>query len=104
MPHFARKLRKVPPLRVAEFLDFVRAQPCIICGVGPSEPHHFGPRGMGQKTDDLRAVPLCTSCHRAWHDRGEICPYTPTETRFLFLSGQVDLLVEWYRRQDEEVF
>ena len=56
------------PARAPHYLVFVRQLPCVSCGLQPSEAHHFGPRGMGQKTDDYRAVPLCRTCHQKFHD------------------------------------
>lgn len=56
------------PARAPHYLAFVRQLTCIYCGNNPCEPHHTGPRGMGQKTDDYRTVPLCTEHHRMFHD------------------------------------
>ena len=52
---------------------------------------------MSQKTDDQRVVPLCTWCHRRFHDRGALPGMTRGATEHLFLRVQVDLLVEWLR-------
>jgi len=63
-PMRSRPLGKKPPkpVRYEVFKAFVRAKPCRLCGLeGPSDPHHFGPRGVSQKTSDLRLVPLCDS-------------------------------------------
>lgn len=61
------ELRK--SLRSEAYLDFIRHKPCILCGSPPkSDPHHQGYRGLGQKTDDTRTVPLCRKCHREFHD------------------------------------
>lgn len=46
----------------------VRRNPCAACGTPHSiEAHHEGPRGLGQKTSDWLAVPLCTRCHATRH-------------------------------------
>jgi hypothetical protein len=50
--------------------DFVRAQPCLICGRQPSDAHHirFGqPRALGRKVSDEFTVPLCRVHHRDLH-------------------------------------
>jgi hypothetical protein len=50
--------------------DFVRAQPCLICGRRPSDAHHiqFGqPRALGRKVSDEFTVPLCRVHHRDLH-------------------------------------
>jgi hypothetical protein len=33
--------------------------------------HHIG-AGMGLKSHDARAIPLCTQCHRDYHDHNGI--------------------------------
>lgn len=55
------------PARAPHYLEFVRGRACALCGRMPAVPHHSGPRGMGQKTDDYRTVPLCNSCHESVH-------------------------------------
>jgi len=50
----------------------VRELPCTSCLASPpSEAHHFmrGGGGMGRKPNDCFTVPLCSRCHRFWHDR-----------------------------------
>ena len=63
------------------YLDFIRALPCVICGENTTvEAAHirFGdrraakrPTGMGEKSDDRWALPLCGAHHRHQHTRGE---------------------------------
>jgi hypothetical protein len=86
------------PVRSDRYLDFVRAKPCCSCHApAPSDPHHFGGRGMGQKTDDFRTVPLCRFCHTEWHTRG-VLPKMDSKTSRAYMHGkQVDLLVEFLR-------
>jgi len=55
-------------------LMFVAAQPCIICGRKPTDPHHLRfaqARALGRKVSDEFAVPLCRSHHRALHRSGD---------------------------------
>lgn len=86
------------PSRSAAYLAAVRLKPCAVCQApGPSDPHHWGPRGMGQKTDDFRTVPLCRKHHDEFHSRGMIGG-SKAETVELFLRAQVDGLVEWLNR------
>jgi hypothetical protein len=79
----APALRPVPkppkPLRDAVYLAFVRKHECCVSRDGASGPcygsviaHHHGPRGMGEKADDYRTVPLCDGHHREFHDTGTI--------------------------------
>lgn len=85
------------PVRHERYLAFVRSKPCCFCfAPAPSDPHHFGPRGMGTKTDDLRVVPLCRRCHDQWHSLAQVLPKSHAETVERFYSKQVDLLVEFF--------
>lgn len=91
-------LAKERALRCDLYLAHVRKYPCAVCArTGPSDPHHFGPRGMGQKTDDFRVVPLCRSCHDDFHQRGTVSSLSRVETEHLFYRAQIDALVEWLR-------
>jgi hypothetical protein len=54
-------------------LQVVAAQPCLVCGRSPSDPHHLRfmqPRALGRRVSDEFAVPLCRTHHRALHRRG----------------------------------
>ncbi len=101
---------KSPATRSPAFLAFVRSRPCMAPGCAskaPSEAHHWAPRGRGNggrgvKVDDLRTVPLCTACHRAFHDTGALPGTSPAMTKFLFLDAQVGLLVAWHLERLEE--
>jgi hypothetical protein len=121
----ALALRAVPkppkPMRDAAYLAWVRREMCCACNAsGPNEAHHFGPRGMSQKADDYHAVPLCTRCHRMFHDTGRVPgrDRAATEEQFAFVKRQqlltwlygmtndygsaVDALIEAIRREKEE--
>jgi hypothetical protein len=55
-------------------LQFVSAQPCLICGRRPSDAHHLRfaqRRALGRRVSDEYAVPLCRSHHRALHRCGD---------------------------------
>jgi len=54
-------------------LRLVAAQPCLVCGRRPADPHHVRfaqRRALGRKVSDEYAVPLCRSHHRALHRSG----------------------------------
>jgi hypothetical protein len=96
----AKRPPKFGPIRSENYLAFVRVRPCCVCGApGPSEPHHFGRRGMGQKTDDLRTVPLCVAlngCHDVFHNNGHFARVgldSSESARLHMLETQVSLLV-----------
>jgi hypothetical protein len=59
--------------RDRDHLRFVAAQPCLICGRTPSDPHHIQfaeQRAMGRKVSDRFSVPICRLHHRELHRRG----------------------------------
>ena len=79
-----RRRDRTPPIRKTvrhrnkEHLNFVRAQPCLICAKQPSDPHHLPfaqPRALGRKVSDEYAVPLCRAHHRELHRAGKEIPW-----------------------------
>lgn len=64
-------------IRCERHLQFVRGMRCMICRApGPSESHHLlrvpdEPHGMGIRTGDDWAVPLCSKHHRILHQSGD---------------------------------
>jgi hypothetical protein len=99
---------KVPPDRVDKYLEFVRTKACCICSYPPkSAPHHWSPKafvgGMGSKTSDYRTVPLCQRCHDTFHSTGTVPGMDRDETRMLFALEQVDLLIQWNRKREDEI-
>ncbi len=64
---------KPVPERDRDHLRFVAAQPCLICGRTPSDPHHIKfaeQRAMGRKVSDRFSVPICRLHHRELHRKG----------------------------------
>jgi hypothetical protein len=59
--------------RDRDHLRFVAAQPCLVCGRTPSDPHHIKfaeHRAMGRRVSDRFTVPMCRLHHRELHRRG----------------------------------
>jgi hypothetical protein len=59
--------------RDREHLKFVAAQPCLVCGRTPSDPHHIKfaeQQAMGRRVSDRFTVPICRLHHRELHRRG----------------------------------
>jgi hypothetical protein len=57
------------PTRNARYLAWIRTLPCVVCGVIRGiEASHTGPHGLGQKSPDSSAVPLCSLHHRTGKD------------------------------------
>jgi hypothetical protein len=71
------------PDRSPDYLAWIRMLPCAVCskvsgGATMIEAAHtnvLGPRGLGQKTTDFSAIPLCSGHHRenpdSYHRLGE---------------------------------
>ena len=66
-------LYKCAPERCPLYLAWIRTLPCAICLrlrssyllIEAAHTKALGPRGLGQKTSDFSAIPLCF-----WHHRG----------------------------------
>jgi hypothetical protein len=57
------------PTRDSRYLAWIRTLPCLVCGATRGiEASHTGPRGLGQKSADTSAVPLCSRHHRTGKD------------------------------------
>ena len=64
---------KPVPERDRNHLRFVAAQPCLVCGRTPSDPHHIKfaeQQAMGRKVSDRFTVPICRLHHRELHRKG----------------------------------
>jgi hypothetical protein len=60
--------------RNRDHVGFVAAQPCLVCGRQPSDPHHIRfaqKRALGRKVSDEFTVPLCRIHHRELHRKGD---------------------------------
>jgi hypothetical protein len=57
------------PPRNREYLAWIRTLPCVVCGSERGiEASHTGPHGLGQKSSDYSAIPLCIKHHRTGSD------------------------------------
>ena len=57
------------PIRNPRYLRWIRTLPCSVCRTTRRvEAAHTGPHGLGQKSSDLSAIPLCFKHHRAGND------------------------------------
>ena len=57
------------PQRNPRYLAWIRSQPCCVCGITRTiEAAHTGPHGLGQKSPDSSAIPLCRNHHRTGTD------------------------------------
>lgn len=87
-------------IRDAGYMAWIRSHLCVSCGAEDGiEAHHWGPRGVGQKCDDLLCVALCHGCHSTFHARNALPGQTKAETEVTLLRAQVRHLVEWIAEQ-----
>jgi hypothetical protein len=57
------------PVRNPKYLAWIRTHSCVVCGASRGiEASHAGPHGLGQKSPDLSAIPLCARHHRTGND------------------------------------
>jgi len=57
------------PQRNSQYLAWIRTLPCVVCGTDRGiEASHTGPHGLGQKSSDYSAIPLCIKHHRTGRD------------------------------------
>lgn len=57
------------PARNPQYLAWIRKQACVVCGSRRGiEAAHTGPHGLGQKSSDFSAIPLCRRHHRSGND------------------------------------
>jgi hypothetical protein len=55
----------VKPVRNPRYLQWIRTLPCSVCRTTRAvEAAHTGPHGLGQKSSDWSAIPLCEKHHR----------------------------------------
>jgi hypothetical protein len=52
------------PDRDKKYLAWLHTLPCAVCGTWRVEAAHTGPHGLGQKSSDYTAIPLCPEHHR----------------------------------------
>lgn len=65
-------------IRNRRYLDWLKTQPCYMCGVIPCDPAHirrFTDGGTGLKPSDCYALPLCRPHHQEQHAIGELSFY-----------------------------
>ena len=63
------KPRTPHPVRNPRYLAWIRTLPCMVCGARRGiEASHTGPHGLGQKSPDTSAIPLCARHHRTGKD------------------------------------
>jgi hypothetical protein len=71
--------------REPEYIRWTKNRMCAVWHAEPqgypTEFHHYGPRGLGQKAPDQFGMPLCMECHRHYDDTGMLPGMTPDQTK-----------------------
>ena len=62
-------------VKYAKYIEYVRKQPCIVCGTKPVDADHLETIGMGNNRKrrgpkDLTCIPLCRKHHQERHHLG----------------------------------
>src|SRR4029079_11523690 len=89
--------------RIAEdYLNFVRAKPCVLCDRADTNPHHLVSRKWREPArDDFLCVPACPRCHREIHSAALVSAVARHGIAVRYLLGVVaDLLVEYFSERD----
>lgn len=88
------------PARNPDYLTWIRNHPCAAaqdgkCSGGIQASHH-GSKGMGQKTDDYRTIPLCHHHHIVdWHGNGTLFGWSRTLTDSWIAEQIIGYLIKW---------
>ena len=67
----SRKKRKPRAGDDCAYLDWVKTQPCVLCGGPADDAHHITGRGfggMGLTAPDLLTMPVCRADHNLIHE------------------------------------
>ncbi|WP_375191822.1 DUF968 domain-containing protein [Marinobacter sp.] len=76
-PMKKRSTRKKRSGDCRRYLDWVKAQPCVVCGLPADDPHHIigvGFGGMGMTAPDILSMPMCRQHHQQLHESPEMWP------------------------------
>ena len=60
-----RPYQKNKTWRSKKYLDYIRKQPCVVCGHTSTQAHHV--KTVGSGGGDEWAIPLCVPCHQTIH-------------------------------------
>ncbi|HGN1381356.1 TPA: DUF968 domain-containing protein, partial [Proteus mirabilis] len=80
-----------------QWLQWVKTQPCCVCGQQADDPHHIighGMGGMGTKAHDLFTIPLCRIHHDELHrdpKQWEVTHGNQIELLFHFLNRSLGI-------------
>ena len=82
------------PIRDAEYRRFIKRLPCVAClKTWWIDPAHTGQHGTGQKSCDLKCIPLCRRCH----DLYDANPVQFAERHKLDIPALIQQFNQFYR-------
>ncbi len=86
----------VKPIRDPDYLRFIKRLPCVSClGTWWIDPCHTGGHGLGSKSCDMQAIPLCRKCHREF----DADPHGFAESHRLDIPTLVRVFNSFYERK-----
>jgi len=94
--------------RDERYLEFIRHQPCCVCGraVTKNHPHHAGSRGVSTKSSDYEAVPMCALHHTigtlSVHKMGvdSFQGYHGVDFQKIIIQNLIEYIGELYEKRD----
>lgn len=92
---------KEKTFRSKKYLDFIKRQPCFICGNTPVDSHHetMSGKGTGLKGPDNQTLPLCYHHHTERHNMGRESFYS----RYGYYNDLWKTWVMIYQSRYEEI-
>jgi hypothetical protein len=78
--HHTETIKRDPREIDEAYLAWIRTQSCCVCRRTPAEPHHIRvasivdgklQTGLGRRSSDKWALPLCRDCHNEAHSESE---------------------------------
>ena len=84
------------PERDREYLRFIKRLPCVACAkTWWVDACHTGPHGLGQKSSDYSAIPLC----RVHHEEFDACPWKFAWKHHLDIPALIEMFQHFYQEK-----
>lgn len=82
---------KSKTFRSKKYLEFIRSQPCILCGCEEDiQAHHTASAGIALRGSDYSAIPVCPKCHHRFDQAGK-------KGRGIFADGELEAILTHYQ-------
>ena len=84
------------PERDREYLRFIKRLPCVACAkTWWVDACHTGPHGIGQKSSDYSAIPLC----RVHHEEFDACRWKFAWKHHLDIPALIEMFQHFYQEK-----